>query len=95
VIVHDWVLTTGLSATQNVVGRLQGFHLQAGQVHCSHHSVPQRQVKTTSYTYDVVYGLFLFCRLYYCFIITILYCQNNKIHNVRTIMVDIIMIPET
>ncbi|KAG2561488.1 hypothetical protein PVAP13_8KG162800 [Panicum virgatum] len=30
-IVHDWVLTTGLSATENVVGRLQGFHLQAGQ----------------------------------------------------------------
>lgn len=30
-IVHDWILTTGLSATENVVGRLQGFHLQAGQ----------------------------------------------------------------
>ncbi|RLM70198.1 hypothetical protein C2845_PM17G06290 [Panicum miliaceum] len=30
-IVHDWALTAGLSATENVVGRLQGFHLQAGQ----------------------------------------------------------------
>jgi hypothetical protein len=29
--VHDWILTAGLSATENVVGRLQGFHLQAGQ----------------------------------------------------------------
>jgi hypothetical protein len=30
-VVHDWVFTTGLSATENVVGRLQGFHLLAGQ----------------------------------------------------------------
>jgi hypothetical protein len=29
--VHDWVLTQGLSATENVVGHAQGFHLQAGQ----------------------------------------------------------------
>jgi len=29
--VHDWVLTEGPSATENVVGSAQGFHLQAGQ----------------------------------------------------------------
>ncbi|EAZ06679.1 hypothetical protein OsI_28925 [Oryza sativa Indica Group] len=29
--VHDWLLTIGTSANENVVGRLQGFHLQAGQ----------------------------------------------------------------
>lgn len=33
--VDDWALTTGLSASENVVGRVQGFHLQAGQTSTS------------------------------------------------------------
>ncbi|XP_006659330.1 pterocarpan synthase 1-like isoform X2 [Oryza brachyantha] len=29
--VHDWFITTGPGANENVVGRLQGYHLQASQ----------------------------------------------------------------
>ncbi|KAF8711314.1 hypothetical protein HU200_029339 [Digitaria exilis] len=33
--VDDWALTTGLSASENVVGRVQGFHLQGSTLEVS------------------------------------------------------------
>jgi hypothetical protein len=33
--VHDWILAEGPNPNENVVGRLQGFHIQAGQAFTS------------------------------------------------------------
>nr|TKV99861.1 hypothetical protein SEVIR_8G071800v2 [Setaria viridis] len=42
--VHDWVLTTGLSATENVVVSSPSWSDHHQLVHCSRNSVPRWQI---------------------------------------------------